>query len=100
METALQADNTKVSVTLQFSTAAGLPTAASAFQTATGTMSFANGERCGVELAWRQQDAAGKQQRHPAASFPHIVTVRNKASTWQRAQNGCTMRYPLHHSRT
>lgn len=72
METALQADNTAVAVALHFSMAAGLPATASAFDSATGTMSFANGERCSVELCWRQQ----QRQRHPAAPFPHTVTVR------------------------
>jgi hypothetical protein len=79
METALQADNTAVAVTLQFSTAAGLPTAAAAFDSATGHMSFRNGERCGVELCWRRRE----QRRHPAAPFPHTVTVRQWDSPWQ-----------------
>ena len=82
METALQADNTAVAVTLQFSTAAGLPTSAAAFDSAAGHMSFANGERCGVELCWRQRG----QQRHPAAPFPHTVTVRPVSQAgWEKA---------------
>lgn len=81
METALAADSTAVAATLQFLPASWLPAAATVFHFATGTMTLSSGERCGVELCWRQQDAGGsrKQRRqaaqHPAAPFPRTVTV-------------------------
>jgi hypothetical protein len=57
-----------VAAKLQFLPAARLPATASAFQLATGTISLASGEQCGVELSWRPQ-------QHPAALFPRTITV-------------------------
>jgi hypothetical protein len=99
MESALAGDNTAVAATLHLLPATWLPAHAAVFHFATGTMALADGERCGLELSWRNEEVGGgqgkQQEQHPAAPFPRTVTVRlllwSSMRPWQQLVLWCML---------